>query len=184
MIFFKGTATGQSNLSLSNLSLRIPWITGFGQQYPTGKAMTKSTHTFLNAPWGSTAPLFGEETSALTKRIAHIYITRPRRCQVLNPSVQEASAATRDPIDNVRTINSSSSLSLTLTALGNSFIKYFLNWDLVIILTTRQFPCPFIHILLQFNLGWYTSIPLNLGPSPWGQGRGVSTNLGPPVGQP
>lgn len=120
----------------------------------------------------------------LTKGIAHIYITRPRRCQVLNPSVQEASAAKRDPIDNVRIINSSSSLSLTLTALGNSFIKYLLSWDLVIILTTRQFPCPFIHILLQFNLGWYTSIPLNLGPSPWGQGRGVSTNLGPPVGQP
>lgn len=74
------------------------------------------------------------------------------------PRSPKASAAKRDPTEDIRVLDSSSSsLSLTLSALGNSLIKYFLSWDPVVILTTCQFPWP-VHSYPPPSQSWM-SIP-------------------------
>lgn len=119
---------------------------------------------------------------SLDKRTAYIYITRPRWCQVLNPSLQKASVAKGELTENIIVIDSSSSLTLTLAALGNSFIKYFPSWGLVISTTHNSL----VHLFISSSTSILDDIPQPYWIwAPLLEDKvGVSTNPGPPLEQP
>lgn len=137
MTFFKGATTGQETFSLCRLSHALQVL---ASSTALGMLTTKKTcHTFLNAPWGT---LF----HCLEKKLQRRQKELPTFTSLDNDSARSRTLVSRKPVPprgiQQRISVYYSNFSLTLPALGNSFMKYFLNLYLAIILTTRPFLCP------------------------------------------